>query len=232
MVDAQFTNWSNWIKEGHYISFMRERTRYYEYVVARDLAHWEYQWPEIILPLATSGPFIPANLEITVGYDQANNTNRIWQMIFGIEGEVLIYIELPTDLHRHGIPKDTKPSTVNRYVSHFEEFMSPFLEPSFITEHFMMRPDTLQIAFDAYNPNLIWMYPRLNIFLAKLQTERVGYETSGILTTPAIEGNPDLTKRLKEKWGDILEKLYTHKIPSKPLTIQPVRAPAEASAGQ
>jgi len=232
VVASDWKNWSQWIQEGHYVTYERERTRYYEYVVMRDLGHWEYTWPETISAASTSGPFVPDDLEITRGYDARNNTNQIWQMIFGIEGEVYIYIELPTDLHRHGIPKKPKPDATLREVSHFEEYMSPFLEPSFITEHIMMRPDVLQVAFSAYNPNEISITPKLNIFLAKLLTERVGTEEYGELSTPTIAGNPRLTERLKVKWGETLEKLYKHQIPSKPLTLQPVRAPAEAPSGE
>jgi len=195
--------------------------RYYEYIVQRDFAHWEYDWPENIDSLATSGPYVPNALEITRGYDAVNHTNRIWQMIFGIKGQSLIYIELPTDIHRHGIPKDPKPSTANRFTSHFEEYMTPFYEPTFITEHFMMRPETQQIAFDAYNPDAITDYDlRLNIFIAKLGTERIGTSQGGIVT-------PTQTR-----WTEVLDKLYKRIIPCRPITILPVRAPAEAPVGE
>ena len=72
-------------------------------------------------------------------------------MIFGIKGQIYIYIELPTDIARHGIPKRAKPSSDLREVGQFEEYMSSFHEPTFLTEHFMMRPDTQQIDFSAYN---------------------------------------------------------------------------------
>lgn len=232
VVLSDWRNWSQWIQEGHYISYERDRVTYYEYVVMRDFGHWEYNWPELIATVSTSGPYVPDDLEITRGYDEKNNTNQIWQMIFGIESEVLIYVELPTDLHRHGIPKDPKPSAANRYTSHFEEWMSPFNEPSFITEHIMMRPETLQVALSAYNATEISMRPRLNICLAKLLTERVGTEDGGELTTASVKTNKNLTARLGVKWGDVLEKLYRHQVPCKPLTIQPVRAPAEAPTGE
>ena len=220
MVEA--IDWSNgWLKEGYYISYYREGTLYFEHIIARDFGHWEYDWPEAITTLTTSGPFVPAQLEITRGYDKSSNTNHIWQIIFGIKGQPLIYIELPTDVHRHGIPKVPKPSTTMRRVSHFEEWMSPFREPSFITEHFMMRPETLQIAFDAYNPHSITLRAIvLNIFLNKMVTERIGTVTNSTLT-PTFE-----------RFRDILEKLYKQTVPCTPLSILPVRAPAEAPAGE
>jgi len=231
---VEWNEWSEgWIKEGFYISYVREGIEYFEHVSQRDYGHWEYDWPETINSLATSGPFVPADLEITRGYDISNNTNQIWQIIFGIKGQVFIYIELPTDLHRHGIPKVPKPSTTMRRVSHFTEWMSPFTEPSFITEHFMMRPDTIQIAFDAYNPGLInHTDVTLNIMLNKMVTERIGTNEYGILNTPIIPNNPNLTQKLKDRWMETLTKLYKRQIPHRPITIQPVRAPAEAPGGE
>ena len=213
--------WSDWVRPGYFISYLKEGVRYYEYVVQRDFGHWEYDWPENIAAGATSGPFVPANLEITRGYDEMTNTNQLWQMIFGIKGQSLVYIELPTDIHRHGIPKDPKPSSANRFTSHFEEYMSPWYTPSFITEHWMMRPDTQQIAFDAYNPDSIADTDlRLNILIAKLGTERIGTSSAGVLTPT------------QPRWTAILDKLYKRLVPQRPITILPVRAPAEAPTGQ
>jgi hypothetical protein len=218
---GEWTEWSDWLREGYFISFLRDGVRYYEHIVQRDLGHWEYDWPETISATTDSGPYVPANLEITRGYDAVNQTNRIWQMIFGIKGQSFIYIEMPTDIHRHGIPKDPKPSSANRLTSHFEEYMSPFYEPTFLTEHFFMRPLTQQIAFSAYNPDAIADTDlRLNILLAKLATERIGTSQAGILTP------------LQERWRETLEKLYRRAIPHRPITILPVRAPAEAPAGE
>lgn len=132
-----------------------------------------------------------------------------------------IYIELPTDQHRHGIPKVPKPSAAKRTVSHFEEWMSSFLEPSFLTEHFMMRTETFKIGLDAYNPNTIDMPGvKLNFLIAKLETERIGTVENGV-PTPT-----------KDIWNETLDKLHRRVIPHRPITILPVFAPAAASAGQ
>jgi hypothetical protein len=219
---AEWNEWSEgWIKAGYYINYRREGVIYYEHIIGRDFGHWEYDWPETIASLATSGPFVPAELEITRGYDKASNTNQLWQMIFGIKGQVFIYIELPTDIHRHGIPKVPKPSTTMRRVSHFTEWMSPFTEPSFITEHFMMRPETSQIAFDAYNPGLISHTDvTLNIMLNKMVSERIG-------TVENSTQNPTYPR-----FTQLLEKLHNQIVPCTPITIMPVRAPAEAPGGE
>lgn len=217
-----FRDWSDgWLKEGFYLSYIREGIRYYEHILQRDMAHWEYPWPETIVALTDSGPFVPADLEITRGYKAETNLNHIWQLIFGIKGQVYIYVELPTDTHRHGIPKVPKPSTAIRYVSHFEEWMSGFMEPTFITEHFMMRPETYQIALSAYNPNSIAQPSvRLNFFISKMITERIGTATNNALT-PA-----------KARFQELLEKLHKQLVPCTPISILPVSMPAEAPAGE
>jgi hypothetical protein len=219
---TEWNDWSEgWIKEGYYLSYRREGVLYYEHVIGRDFGHWEYDWPETIVTLTTSGPFVPADLEITRGYDKASNSNQIWQMLFGIKGQVFIYVELPTDIHRHGIPKVPKPSTTMRRTSHFTEWMSPFTEPSFITEHFMMRPETSQIAFDAYNPGTInHTDVTLNIMLNKMVTERIGTVENGTQ-------NPTYSR-----FTQLLDKLHNQNIPCRPISVMPVRAPAEAPGGE
>lgn len=137
---GEWNQWSHWLLPGYFISYMKDMTRFYEVVIARDFAHYEYEWEETIDAGAESGPFVPDDLEITRGYNSRTNTNRIWQVIFGIKGQVYIYIELPTDVHRHGLPKIPKPSAADRTISSYQEFMSPFAEPSFITEFFMPSP--------------------------------------------------------------------------------------------
>jgi len=221
-VHKDFRDWCDgWLQEGHYLSFSQDGIRYYEHVLQRDLAHWEYPWHETIASLHESGPKVPADLEITRGYSTKTNLNHIWQLIFGIKGQVYIYIELPTDTHRHGIPKQPKPSAALREVSHFEEWMSSFHEPTFITEHFLMRPATDRIALSAWNPNTINQPDvRLNFFISKMVTERIGM---------LIDGNLQATK---PRFQELLDKLYKQLIPCRPITIMPVSMPAEPPAGE
>jgi len=217
---GDWKEWSSWLQEGWFVSYEMAGIRYYEHILFRDFGRYVYTWPETVSAGTDSGPYVPDKIEITRGYDPKTNLNRIWQLIFGIKGEVYIYVELPTDIHRHGVPKAPKPSTTLREVSHYEEWMSPFHGPSFITEHIMMRPLTFRIAFSAYNPHDIDVTPYLNIMIAKLVTERIGTEEAGVLT-PA-----------KDRYREVLEKLHKRVIPHRPLTLLPVRAPAEAPAGE
>jgi hypothetical protein len=223
---TDFKDWSEgWLREGWFITYFRDNTRFYEHIVARDFAHYEYDWPETISALSTSGPYVPDDLEITKGYDASNRSNQLWQLIFGIKGQVYIYVELPTDIHRHGLPKRAKPSSDLREVSHFEEFMSSFHEPTFMTEHFMMRPDTLKIDFSAYNPqNIAMPNVKLNIMINKMITERIG--------TIEVSGSSVVQIPANEQYREVLDKLYRRLVPCRPITLLPVRAPAEAPNGE
>ena len=223
---VEFKDWNDgWIKEGHFLSYIKDTTRYYEYVVARDFAHYEYSWPEAIAASSTSGPFVPDDLEITRGYDSSNKSNQIWQMIFGIKGQVYIYVELPTDIHRHGLAKRAKPSSDLREVSHFEEYMSSYHEPTFLTEHFLMRPENFKIDFSAYNPQAITMRNvKLNIMMNKMATELIG--------TIEVSGGSVVQKPSNDNYREVLDKLYKRMVPCRPVTLSPVRSPATAPGGQ
>lgn len=218
MGSSDWRDWSDgWIKEGYFLNYLKDGIFYYEHVMMRDFGHWEYDWFETIHALSESGPRVPELLEITKGYDAATSSNQIWQLIFGIKGQAYIYVEFPTDIHRHGIPKVPKPSSTMRRVSHFEEWMSPFDEPTFITEKFMLRPDLDRINLSAYNPNNQAITDlTLNFFINKMITERVGTVTNGVQ-------EPE-----KERWRETLDKLYKRLIPVRPISLYPVRAPAEA----
>ncbi|MBU1082509.1 MAG: hypothetical protein KKB59_18630 [Spirochaetes bacterium] len=219
---ALWQEWSKgWLKEGHYISFIVENVQYFEHIIAKDWAHWDYPWHETVTALSVSGPHTPAAFELTRGWDKNTGSNRLWQFIFGIKGQAYIYVELPTDTHRHGIPKAMKPSSDFREVSHFQEYMSPYFEPSFITEHFLMRPVCDRITLEVHNPNSIDLTDlRLNFMINKVVTQRIGTVSNGTLYPT------------QDRFRDLLGKMYNHQVPVRPITIEPVRAPAEAPAGE
>jgi hypothetical protein len=216
---------SPWLREGYFISYERGGVRYYEHILFRDFAHFENLWFESINPDEESGPMVIEDLVQTIGYDADTTMNQLWQLIFGISGQVYVYIEHPTDIHRHGVPKVPKPRKELREVSHYEEWMSPFIEPTFLTEHIIMKPGFDRLNISMYNPETIAIQPRLNFIIAKLIAERVGKEEDGVLTTPQIPGNADRTAKLRAKWSEALDKLYRRVIPHRPLTLMPVRAP-------
>lgn len=219
-------SWDSWIREGYFITYVEDGVRYYEYVLMRDYSHWQYDWPEPVLPLTASGPFVPTNLEITRGFEQGTGLNHIWQLIFGIKGGCYFYVQLPTDTDRHGIPKIPRPGTAQRTVAHFDQILSPFKTPSFLTEHFLKRPQTPQISFSAYNPfNTPQLTPKLNIMLANLVTERIGTEERD-------DNGQIVQKPYKPRYAEVLDKLYRRSIPLRPITIIGPSMPAQAPSGE
>ena len=185
----------------------------------RDFAHYVYALPTIPAGETVEGQ-IPDDLEVTLSYNPKTNRNYIWQVIFGIKGQAYIYVQLPTDTKRHGTAKRPWHSKEFREVAHFEEWMSPFHEPSFITEHFLKRPETYRISFDAYNPtNIDLTDVKLNFLINKLVTERIGTESEGVL------------EPTRPKFKEVLIKLSQRLIPCRPISILPVRMPAVAPAG-
>ncbi len=221
---GDWKQWSyGWLREGDYLSYTLNGVTYYERVFMKDFGHYVYALPSIPAGETTEGN-IPDDMEVTRGYDERTHLNYIWQIIFGIKGQAYIYIQLPPDMKRHGTAKMPWHSRVKRDVAHFEEWMSPFHEPTFITEHFLKRPETYRISFDAYNPSDISITPELNFMIAKLVTERVGTESYGAAGLELRSTEP--------RWEEVLRKLYQRQIPCRPITILPVRMPATAPAGE
>lgn len=226
MGNADWKDWSDgWIKNGHFLSYRKAMIIYYEHVSRRELSHYEWDWSDAeghaqaIPALDSRGPVIPSFLEVTQEYDPDTKENRIWQLIFGLSAQALIYIQLPADTDRHGLPKIPKPRDDMRRVCHFEDWMSPFDEPTFLTEHFMMRPGLDRIAFEAYNPNEQAIQAgdfTLNFFVNRMVTERVGTVKNGVLSPTS------------DRWRETLDKLYKRLIPVRPITLYPVQAAAEA----
>ena len=205
--------WSpGWLVEGHFISYedpVDEVVRY-AFIKKREFAHYEYTWPEAVEPGVLSGTETVTNLEVTVIRKQ------VWQIIFGFKEKGRYYVHLPVDVDRHGIAKRAKPTLAFPTVAHYEEWMSPWDNPDWITEHFLIRPITPTIAFSYHNMNPVAVTPRINFFINKCDLELLGYEKEGALY-PA-----------QDRYREILDKLYRRVVPHRPLSLMPVRAPAEA----
>ena len=208
------SEWAGWLKEGHFISFedrVNGVTRY-AFVKRREFSDYVYPWPESIAPGTTSGPHTVEYLEPTV------NLKQLFQVIFGIKGEVYLYVNLPVEIARHGLPKIPKHTAAVRRIGYYTQHLSPYDQPDWVTEHFLLRPLTTFIALTAYNPTAITVTPEVRFLVNKLELELLGYERDGEL-------HPE-----KPRYEEVLEKLYRRVIPLRPVTLMPVRAPAEAQA--
>lgn len=213
-------SWANWLREGQFISFLFEKSqRKYYMVKRRDLAHYEYEWDEEITTLTLSGPTTIGNLEVT------NPWTTMHQLIFGIRPQCYVYVQLPTDVERHGLPKIPKSTPAMRTVAHFGMHDSPFDNPSWNTEHFMQRPINPLIAFSIYNKTPINITPTFNFFVNKIELEHIGDENADKSLQVAILPGSEPPKPIT-KFQDVLEKLTKRVIPHRPITLLPVRAPA------
>lgn len=241
------TVWADWIAEGHFISVLSTvdaGARKYFFVKSREFSHYEYEWAQTIGALSFDGPRTINNLENTAKAD-----TQIWQLIFGIDKQVYVYVHVPVDVDRHGVAKVPRQTAAFRTVGHYDGWMSPWMQPSWVTEHFLIRPDTPFIAVSCYNPQAITLTPRLNFFINKLDLEKLGEEKEGLLIAsdfPQLQYNPrsgaiasretgEVSKVTEEqlkkqsRWMETLELLYRRRIPHRPVTLMPVRAPATAT---
>lgn len=204
------TTWADFLREGHFLSFLYEASqRKYYQVKHRDIAHIEYTWGENISTLSESGPTTIADLEVTVPWTQLS------QLIWGVTPQCYVYVQLPTDIERHGLPKRPKHTSNYYTVAHFGMHDSPFDNPSWLTEHFMQRPIDPYIAFTIYNKTPITITPIMNFWVNKMEVEHIGDEEANGAQSPA-----------KPKFADVLDKLCKRLIPCRPITLLPVRAPA------
>lgn len=207
-------SWADWLKEGHFYSFDdQQRVRRFFNVLYRDWAHIEYTWEEDVLAGEASGPVTITDLETT-------KESQIWQIIFGLNVDAYIYTHLPTDMDRHGTAKQPKQTSSLRTVGHYRMQDSWWDRPSFVTEHFLIKPHTPFIAFTAYNPQSIdftasYHPVKLNIYIAKCEMEIIGEVSNGeqAAATP--------------RFAETLDKLHRRVIPHRPLTLWPLRAPAK-----
>lgn len=212
-MSGQIESWADWLREGFFYSYREQQVRKFFNVMYRDWAHIEYTWPEDIAPGVVSGPIVIDNLETT-------KENQIWQVIFGISHDVYVYIHAPTDIERHGVAKVPKQTTNLREVGHYRMQDSWWDKPSFITEHFLLKPEIPFVAFSVYNPrNITFRHDynpiKLNFYLCKCEMEQVGEEVKGEL------------QAAESRFTETLDKLYRRVIMHRPLTLIPLRAPAK-----
>lgn len=204
------TTWADWIREGHFLSFLYEQQeRKYYRAKHRDIAHYEYTWDETIATVTESGPTTLVDLEVTIPWTQMH------QLVWGIRPQCYVYVQLPTDIERHGLPKRPKHTPAYRTVAHFGMHDSPFDCPSWLTEHFMQRPIDPFIAFTVYNKTPITITPIFNFWINKFEVEHIGNEAADGTQSPA-----------KTKFAEVLDKLCKQLVPCRNITLLPVRAPA------
>ncbi|MHC1602489.1 MAG: hypothetical protein ACXQS4_04600 [Methermicoccaceae archaeon] len=204
--------WSpGWLVEGHYISYYDpdRAVEQYAFIDRREFAHYEYEWSSAVAAGSESDATVISDLEST------KSRTQLFQVLFGIDGEVYVYVSAPEDTIRHGLPKAVQATSSHREVGHFTQWMSPYEQPDWCTEHFLLRPPIMNLTFRVYNPTDIDITPTLNIYINKCELEPLGYVDEGRIY-PA-----------KDRYAEIMDKLYRKVVPMRPVSLFPVRAPAE-----
>jgi len=210
---SSYEEWSpGWIPEGYYIKYVDtvDNVERFGFVERREFLHYEFEWPRSVSPGDLVGPEVVDELEVTI------NRTHLWQVIFGFKYKGYYYVHLPIDITRHGAPKRVKPTTDFPTVAHYEEWMSPWDQPDWVTEHFLVRPITPYIGFSYMNTNDFSVTPKINIFVNKCELTLLGYVKDGVI-------HPS-----KEDYREILDKLNRRVKPFRPVTLMPIRLPAEA----
>lgn len=217
------TTWApGWLTEGHFLSYVDQGVRNYFQVLRRDIGHYEYTWTSSIAADSISGPTVLTNLRVTKA------DIHLHQLIFGMKPQIYVYIHVPTDMDRHGLPKVPSQTPTQRTIGHFNTWMSPWDQPDWITETFMQRPLVPDLALSVYNPNDIAVTPEFNFFVNKLILEPIGTDFEGVLE-PSLSTREQKMKEngqtFTPRFQETLEKLYKRAIPCRHITLLPVRAP-------
>jgi hypothetical protein len=164
-----------------------EKKEFY-FVEQTELSRYKFKWPSSIASNTENGPQNVEDLKPLA-------TNRLYQGIFGIKSACLIYLNLPLNTRLWGTDKKPIATSSLREVGYRDHNESPFDQPSFITEFFLMKNGSFDYpAFLAFNPSERALTPELNIIMNKMIIEKVVDEVT-------------------------LEKLVKKLIPYRPVTL-------------
>ena len=211
--------WSKWLVEGNYFSYYDQVVKKYFFVKRRDFAHYEWEWgfPEVpaearvVSSMTPSGPYICPHVKPT-------KPSQVYQFIWGQKPDVWIYVELPTQTKRHGLPLRRWPNKMLREVAHFTQQMSPYDRPSFITEHFLV-PKLCDLAeYTCFNPLDIDVIPYMNFYVNKINAEHIGDEY--------VKDETLVLEPAKSYYTEILDRLHRKLVYHRPITLMGVVAPA------
>lgn len=182
-----------WHIEGDYLRLYSpetERWSFY-YVKQREQALYIHKWSEKISPNTESGPEDLEDLKPLA-------LNRLDQVIFGVKTRCLIYLNLPHETRRWGTDKKPIATSDLREVGYVDETISPYEEPSFLTEFFLQKGGAYEYPqFYAYNPTNRTLKPTLMFRINKLIVEEI----------------------TRERYPELYEKLEKRVIPYRPITL-------------
>jgi hypothetical protein len=138
------------------------------YVLNAEFAHYEYKWSKDVSVNTESGPENIEDLE-------PGRKEVIYQVIFGIKpAKAYIYVAIPTDVRLYGVAEEAIPRDGFREVGAITGEMSPYDEPDFITELFLMKDTSYEYpSLYAYNPTNKPIRPQLKFLVNKIEPEEI-----------------------------------------------------------
>lgn len=161
--------YSKWLLEGYFLKLYDPSTRAYSYyfVSQRERAEYVHTWSATIASGAESGPEDLENLKpLALG--------RLYQMVFGIDVGVYIYVDFPQGTRRWGTDKKPKASSSNWEIGWIDNIKSEFESPSFVTEMFLSKGGSYEYPYlYAYNPTSRTLKPKLRFIQNRLELEAV-----------------------------------------------------------
>lgn len=126
-----------------------------------------YRWTKDVASNAESGPENIEDLE-------PGRRDVLYQVIFGIKPNVYIYIAIPADTRLYGVAEEAIPREGFREVGAITQDMSPYKNPDFITELFLMKDTSYEYpALYAYNPNNKPVRPVIRFIVNKIEMEEI-----------------------------------------------------------
>ncbi|MBW2672940.1 MAG: hypothetical protein JRD89_05915, partial [Deltaproteobacteria bacterium] len=169
-----------WHIEGDYLRLYSPETetwRFY-YVKQREQALYIHKWSEKISPNTESGPEDLEDLKPLAlnRLDQVifGVKTRLDQVIFGVKTRCLVYLNLPHETRRWGTDKKPIATSDLREVGYVDEEISPYEEPSFLTEFFLQKGGSYEYPhLYAYNPTNRTLKPTIMFRINKLIVEEI-----------------------------------------------------------
>lgn len=185
--------YSQWLQEGFYIRLYDPATGAdtFHMVDKREPTRYVHKWSEQISTNVESGPEDLENIKPLA-------LNRFDQAIFGVKGGALIYMDLPHGTRIWGTDKKPKATSDLRRVGWVDEEISPYDQPSFVTEFFMQKGGGFEYPhIYAYNPTPRTIRPW------------VRFEINQMI----------LVNITRDKYPELYDKLARKVIPYRPITM-------------
>lgn len=187
-----------WLRPGGFIRVRDPTSGARGFFFVEDVfwGRFNYVWSQTVAPNTLDEQEIIEDLKPLA-------VDNLFQVILGIKGAAIIYLDLPTSERLGGTPKVPRATATNRRVGWWDHHISPYVDPSFDTEFFLQKGSNFEEPnFEAYNPTEARVKPELR------------FELNKCVIVPVED-------------ADVVDKLQRKVIHYRPITLGPL--PAERS---